>query len=127
MNLQPHWEEMIVISSQRISPNGSAISLPRSALRFYLLHLFGLLMAGALIFPTTVSVAASTPPAPCPAVAHPHLDPHVRVPVASRTVVPAQRHAEFGPDGGGDAAVRQARSCVQKAVYRWRLSRQARD
>jgi hypothetical protein len=96
-------------------------------MRFSLLALFGLLIVAALIVPTPVSVAASTPPAPCPAVAHPHLDPHVRAPAAARTVVPAQRHAEFGPDGGGDAGVRQARSCVQMAVYRWRLSRQARD
>lgn len=96
--------------------------LSRSALRLYLLHLFGLLMAAALVFPTPVS-AAPNHPAPCPAVAHQHLDPHRRLPDSFKVKIPTDRHAEFGADGGGDLRGRPPRNCAQKAMSHWHIDR----
>ncbi|WP_157900642.1 hypothetical protein [Mycobacterium rhizamassiliense] len=105
-----------MFSSSRISPK----FLSRAALRFYLLNAFGLLMAAALLFPTPVS-AAPNPPAPCPAIAHPHVDPHRRLPDSFKVKIPTDRHAEFGADSGGDSLGHQARNCAQKAMSRWHI------
>lgn len=99
-----------MLSSQRISPT----------MRFCLLALFGLLIATALIIPTPLSSAASNEPAPCPAVVHPHMDPHRRLPAAVKTVLPAERHAQL------EAAMRPAHSCVQKTVSRTQLAHEVR-